>query len=380
MISPIRQKLRTDLEAPPSQRMFGSGWISGVIALITSLACLAIALCMQFPNFLTVPQLQEFYSKIPFRIFLYILLLTTYLMALISLILRSTKIIGISSLIITLLATVICSFNSNSSQIVLFNGAFLGLDWFILNIIFTGLLFIPLENLWPQNKSQGLFRAEWREDLFYYLISSLLVQIFTYLSLWPSQFILGQTNWENIRSAIANQAFIFQLLEIMFLTDLVQYWVHRSFHKIPALWNFHAVHHSAKSMDWMAGARMHFIEIVVLRAFTVLPMQLLGFETAPIQTYILIVYIYSTLIHANISWSPTWLTNILVTPRFHHWHHGIEREAIDVNFSIHFPILDRLFGTFHMPSNRWPKGYGIKQEMPIGYWRQFLFPFMKKKN
>jgi len=32
-------------------------------------------------------------------------------------------------------------------------------------------------------------------------------------------------------------------------------------------------------------------------------------------------------------------------PRFHHWHHGIEEEAIDVNFAIHFPWLDRLFGT-----------------------------------
>ena len=40
----------------------------------------------------------------------------------------------------------------------------------------------------------------------------------------------------------------------VFLTDLVQYWVHRAFHRIPWLWGFHSVHHSARSMDWMASA------------------------------------------------------------------------------------------------------------------------------
>ena len=62
----------------------------------------------------------------------------------------------------------------------------------------------------------------------------------------------------------------------MFLTDLVQYWLHRLFHKVPFLWGFHAVHHSAKTMDWMAGARMHFMEIIVLRGTTVIPMFILG--------------------------------------------------------------------------------------------------------
>jgi sterol desaturase/sphingolipid hydroxylase (fatty acid hydroxylase superfamily) len=69
-----------------------------------------------------------------------------------------------------------------------------------------------------------------------------------------------------------------------------------------------------------------------------------------------------------------------VTPRFHHWHHGIEKEAIDVNFAIHFPFLDRLFGTCHWPRRRWPQGYGIPGEMPGGYWQQFLHPFRRPQK
>ena len=57
------------------------------------------------------------------------------------------------------------------------------------------------------------------------------------------------------------------LLEIMLLTDFVQYWFHRAFHRVPFLWGFHAVHHSAKAMDWLAGSRMHFFEIVALPLF-----------------------------------------------------------------------------------------------------------------
>ena len=45
----------------------------------------------------------------------------------------------------------------------------LGLDWFVLNLLLTGLLFIPLEKLFGRLTDQPLFRSEWREDLFYFL-------------------------------------------------------------------------------------------------------------------------------------------------------------------------------------------------------------------
>ena len=58
---------------------------------------------------------------------------------------------------------------------------------------------------------------------------------------------------------------LLQFVEIMFLTDLVQYGVHRFFHRIPRLWKFHAIHHSSQTMDWLASSRMHVVEVVFLR-------------------------------------------------------------------------------------------------------------------
>jgi sterol desaturase/sphingolipid hydroxylase (fatty acid hydroxylase superfamily) len=160
----------------------------------------------------------------------------------------------------------------------------------------------------------------------------------------------------------------------------VQYWLHRAFHQSPSRWRFHAVHHSAPVLDWLAGSRMHVVEIVVLRGVTVIPMYVLGFTEPALYTYLVFVYVYSTYIHSNVRFDVEWLKPLVVTPRFHHWHHGLEREAIDVNFAIHFPIIDRVFGTYHMPRGRWPEGYGVSSErVPSGFARQFVFPFVRPR-
>ena len=50
-----------------------------------------------------------------------------------------------------------------------------------------------------------------------------------------------------------------------------------------------------------------------------------------------------------------------------------------MNFAVHFPILDRLFGTHHLPKDQWPSGYGIAgHPVPGGYWAQFKHPFRRK--
>jgi len=50
-----------------------------------------------------------------------------------------------------------------------------------------------------------------------------------------------------------------------------------------------------------------------------------------------------------------------------------------VNFAVHFPIFDRLFGTYYMPDKKWPSGYGVGgHPVPSGYIKQFMYPFSKK--
>src|SRR5262249_52006889 len=149
---------------------------------------------------------------------------------------------------------------------------------------------------------------------FYFMVSSLMVQVLTFLTFIPAKTILALAPLTATRAWVGALPFVVQFVAIMFLTDLVQYWVHRAFHRVLCLWRFHAVHHSARRLDWMAGARMHFLEILMLRASTVIPMFVLGFSAPAMNTYIFVVYLYSTFVHANLNWRFGWLEKLLVTP------------------------------------------------------------------
>jgi sterol desaturase/sphingolipid hydroxylase (fatty acid hydroxylase superfamily) len=370
------RKVRSELDAPHEERPFGSGWISGTIGLLAGAVGLLMVIVMRNPSLTSVPQLAAAYKDIPFRIVLYFVLIAGFALAALSLILRKDKTLGGAAMAVTMLATMIGMLPPHRD--FAFEGVFFGLDFFILNVLFTGALFIPIERIFPRHPDQPVLRDEWREDLFYYLVSSLFIQILTYLTFAPSNFVGQYQDLGAIRAFANGLPWIVQFLAIMLFTDFAQYWLHRAFHRVPALWRFHAVHHSAKSMDWIAGARMHFLEIIILRGVTATPMLVIGFQESAIQAYTLLVYVYSTFIHSNVRGSFGFLEKILVVPRFHHWHHGIEKEATDVNFAIHFPFLDRMFGTHHLPEGKWPNGYGIEgHPVPKGYWKQLLYPFQR---
>lgn len=383
MLKAFIMRVIHELETPRAQRWFGSGWLSGCGALLAGIVALLMVISLHFPSVLTTPELAALRSSLLFKVFLHLVLLLGYAFALISLLLRKDKVLGFTALGLVMTAALFGGEPAGAAP-AKSGTIYFGLDFFVLNVLFLGFLFIPLERVLPNRTDQTVFRPEWQEDMFYYLVSSLFVQVLAFLTLAPAKVVEGVAPIEGLRAYIGSQPFVLQLFLIMLFTDFAQYWLHRIFHQVPFLWKFHAVHHSAQHMDWLAGARMHFLEIIALRSVTAIPMFSFGFDLVAIQTYILIVYVYSSFLHANIGWNFGPLERFIATPRFHHWHHGIEKEAIDVNFAIHFPLYDWLFGTHYMPDRAWPAGYGIAgHPVPKGYVAQFLYPFerwMKRKE
>jgi sterol desaturase/sphingolipid hydroxylase (fatty acid hydroxylase superfamily) len=376
----ILDRLEHDLQAPIESRGFGSGWFSGFFALVMAIAGFGMVMALRFPEWFATPELAAIKDWTGFRPAVHIILLGSYALALLSLLLRPRKVLGISALAIGLAATFLGGASVQPQETKDW-GIFFGLDFFVVNMVITGLMYAPIERIFPHRNQQRLFRIEWKEDLFYYLVSSMLVQIFSFLALAPSTFINANTDsWGAFRAGVASLPWAVQFLLVVVLSDLAQYWDHRLFHKVPFLWGFHAVHHSAKAMDWLAGSRMHFVEIVLLRSITSLPLFTLGFSPSVMQAYIGFVYIYSSLLHANLKGDFNVLGHWVATPRFHHWHHGLEQEAVDVNFAIHFPWIDKLFGTFYLPEGRWPKDYGVPEQVPQGYWAQMRYPFVRRQD
>lgn len=364
-------------EMDSDERQFGTGYISGMASVVFGVIGLCTVLCLLYPQLLTVADVRGYYQVGYIRAALHGFLIAGFALGAISVALRQSKLLGFFGMVLVLVSTLMGGSHA-SRRLEIGSDVYFGLDFFLVNLILLGTIFIPIERLFKK-REQPIFRGEWREDLFYFFVSSLFVQSLAYLSLTPSLVALESTSWAGgIRSVICSQPVTLQFFEIMFFTDLVQYWFHRAFHEIPWLWRFHAVHHSAKHMDWIAGSRMHLFEIILLRAFTTLPMYLLGFAESALYGYIFFVYLSSVFVHSNLKFSFGILQYIMATPRFHHWHHGIDKEAINVNYAVHFPVLDRLFGSYHFPQDEWPEGYGIQgHPVPRGYWQQFLYPFRK---
>jgi sterol desaturase/sphingolipid hydroxylase (fatty acid hydroxylase superfamily) len=145
------------------------------------------------------------------------------------------------------------------------------------------------------------------------------------------------------------------------------------------MWGFHAIHHSSPALDWIAGSRSHLVDDVVVRAFILVPMMLMFPHNINVA-YLFFVALHATWTHCNFGPTVKWLEPFLIQPRYHHWHHTSQKEAIDKNFAIHFPWIDRIFGTYHLPEDKWPDTYGLNNEkIPAGFWAQFVYPFTRKK-
>ena len=354
---------------------FGSGWISGVTGALLGALGLFAVLCFRFPAVLTVPELRALYPIPYVRALLHLVLVGAFVLGVVSVCLRRRKILGGIAIGLTLVAALL-----GGSRVPLEGelrqGAFVGLDWFLLNLILYSAVFVPLERLFARRPEQRVFRRGWRTDLVYFALSALLLQVTTLLTMRPAMVFFAWASHPLVQQVVRAQPFVVQFAAILLLTDFTQYWIHRLFHTVPALWRFHMIHHSAETMDWLAGSRLHLVDVAVTRGLTYVPIFVLGFSDAPLFAYVAFVSIQATFIHANVRFRFGTLRWIVATPQFHHWHHSDSSDAVNVNFAVHLPLLDRLFGTYYLP-DRWPASYGLASGEHVGggYLRQLVYPF-----
>lgn len=358
---------------------FGSGWLSGTVAAVLGIAAASAAFSMASPQWLSLPELRE-QLRSPIAVnSVQAAIIIACILGVLSLALRRTKTLGVVAIVTSTLAVLCLQFVDDDSSPHTQQPLGFGLDVFALTLIIYTAIFVPLERLWPRYKNQPTFREEWWTDLMWFLSSALLVQVTTFLVLTPAeamQFVASPWLQQKVREL----PLVVQFVAAVCIADFVQYWVHYACHRIPVLWRFHQVHHSAKAMDWLAGSRLHIIDAVLTRALIYAPLFLLGFDPAAIGAYLVFVVVQATFVHANVGFVPSWIEPWLATPRFHHWHHA--DTPADKNFAVHLPIYDRLFGTQHMPRNEWPQRYGLAggKTGPAGFWRQLLQPFYRQPS
>ncbi|RLA29952.1 MAG: sterol desaturase family protein [Gammaproteobacteria bacterium] len=355
----------------------GTGWVSGTASVFFGLLGLGGVITLHFPGFLTLPEAREFYPIDIIRMIIQGTVAAALVLGAISAILRERKVLGLTGVALGLAAALFGGASTALPEEVT-SKVGIGFDWFLLDLMVMTLVFVPLERLWPRHPEQSTFRPEWTTDTFYFVATHLPAQLTTFAILLPATFASKWFAIPALMETVGGLPFIVQFPLAIVMADLFQYGIHRAFHQFSFLWPFHAVHHSIKTMDWIAGSRSHFVDILITRGLILIPMTLLGFSQGVMAGYLVFVAFHATFSHTDFRPRTRWLEPYFVTCRYHHWHHAADPDAIDVNFAIHFPFIDRLFGTYHLPEDAWPERYGlIGSSMPPGFFRQFVFPFKR---
>lgn len=361
---------------------FGQGVIATIVALALGFLCLLGVIAFHFPEYLTTPELRRQYSVDFLRHAMFVALIVAGGLSLANLALGVRR-----NLNMIAFALVIATVALGGSRVPVGDfpdhTPYIGLDWFILDLLGSTLVFVAIEKLFPLYKGQAVFRREWQTDLKHFAVNHFLVGLILLSVNFVIHHGFGWLVSHDFQLAVQRIGFVPQLLLCILVADLAQYWTHRAYHEVPFLWKFHAVHHSAKTMDWLAGSRQHVGEIVFTRVCVLAPLFVIGFSEAVINAYILIVGFQAVLNHANVHlpWGP--LKYLIVTPDFHHWHHASDDEAIDRNYAAHYAFLDHLFGTaVKVPAHKpLPEKYGVVGDyMPDGWVAQQTFPFRARRR
>jgi sterol desaturase/sphingolipid hydroxylase (fatty acid hydroxylase superfamily) len=357
---------------------FGTGWWSGILSAFFGSLSFGGVLCLHFPQLLSSPELRAHYPMHVMRGLIQCVILGAVLFGVISSILRRKKILALTGILFAIAATAL---GGSSVQINenLHNGPAIGLDWFLLDMFLMAIIYVPLERLWPQYPEQGTFRNQWTLDVVYFMSTHLPIQILSFLVLLPATQATKYLGVPALQHFIARTPWLIQFFLAIVVADVAEYLVHLALHKVPFLWRFHAVHHSSKALDWIAGSRSHFVDDTLVRGFILIPL-MFGFSQSIIFAYLIFVTLHATWTHCNFRLSAKLLEKFLVMPRYHHWHHTSQKEGIDKNFAIHFPWIDKLFGTYYYPDN-WPERYGLdSEEISTSFLGQTIEAFGIKKR
>jgi sterol desaturase/sphingolipid hydroxylase (fatty acid hydroxylase superfamily) len=249
------------------------------------------------------------------------------------------------------------------------------------SLLILALVFLPLERLFAIRRAQKILRRTIEIDLFYCFAINQITRLGLTLLLGLALAGTAISMPEGVGRMVRAQPLWLQFAEALLLLDTGIYLVHRSFHAVPFLWRFHAVHHSSEELDWMSSFRNHPVDLIATRFFSVLPIFALGFASEAVAALLLFQQAQAALVHANIRTDFGPLNRILVSPHFHHWHHADERHAYDRNFAGHLAFLDWIGGTLYRPGAHYPEKYGVAEAPPLDRpLRQLIDPFRRPRS
>jgi sterol desaturase/sphingolipid hydroxylase (fatty acid hydroxylase superfamily) len=225
--------------------------------------------------------------------------------------------------------------------------------WWRLGCFFGVLVLMMLfEWLKPARKSPIKKAKRWTANFGLVFLSSVLARLtlpvgLTAIALYNTEHNIGLFN-----QVFYTQVSVPSWLTIVFsllLLDVLIYWQHRLFHRVPILWRLHRVHHADAHVDTSTGLRFHPIEIVLSILIKLAVVIALGMPAIAVVIFEVVLNALALFNHANIrlpSVIEKPLRLILMTQVLHRIHHSQVVKETNSNYGFSVIWWDKLFGSY----------------------------------
>jgi sterol desaturase/sphingolipid hydroxylase (fatty acid hydroxylase superfamily) len=195
-----------------------------------------------------------------------------------------------------------------------------------------------------------------RLDLVLWLVFYFVVPAFNAVLMWTTVpgivliglvYLAGAFDFDGLLSGTLPTSGVLAVMLWLCLQDFCRYASHFLLHKVPALWNFHKVHHAAEDFNIITGNRLSLAENFF---HSIIEFALLGFIIGIPAPHVVLAVLFirntlNLLEHSDLPWDYGVLGYVIVSPRFHRMHHSSHVVDADTNFGAIFSFWDYLFGT-----------------------------------
>ena len=134
---------------------------------------------------------------------------------------------------------------------------------------------LPLERLFSLHRGK-ILRDGVFVDLGYYFLNGLLPALLLSAPLGLVAWLTHAIVPPGLHATVAEAPLWARAACAFVLGDLGYYWGHRCLHAVPFLWRFHAIHHSARKIDFLVNTRAHPVDMVFSRLSGLIPLYVFG--------------------------------------------------------------------------------------------------------
>jgi sterol desaturase/sphingolipid hydroxylase (fatty acid hydroxylase superfamily) len=206
-----------------------------------------------------------------------------------------------------------------------------------------------------------------------------------------NDFLLAQFGYAAFNLTTA-QVLILYTISLSVLNDFMTYVVHWLYHKVPFLWEFHKIHHSATSMNPFTQYRLHPVELLINNAKGILVFgittgifdyvsehQISKWTYLGVNVFSFIFYSWgANLRHSHVRLKfYNFLEYLFISPLQHQVHHSDNPKHFDKNLGSRLALWDWMFGTL-IRSNQIDKvrfGLGKENKNYDSFLKNLWMPF-----